>query len=267
MQTHGLRRGGKWIALMLLAVAMTALGATYAGWTDALHIRGRLTTASFDMAASPEGEYRVGLVRPDGRLEKSVTVEARTGADGKSVELSFPGGLPAAELGEGYFLCLSVPIENGGGSFMNIRRYEPDFSRERGRVTLYPQEALAQLEGTAYLAENRGDALSGALAAFLRPLELTVHPAFEGAPEAMRGTLYLALTEDSRAQLAALPRELELPAEVLEFASQETPVGLFGLEETTADGVAVRYRCEVPLAMDQSDDPEQIAWAGEEAVA
>ena len=264
MRTRGLRRSGKLFALMLLAVSMTGVGATYAGWSDTLNIHGKLTTAVFDMAAKASGEYRVSLVEPGGRTSVDLSgVEARTEKDGKSVELLFSEGIPADYMREGYALCLSVPLENGKGSFMNIRRYKPDFSNEWGQVTLQTEEICLRLNGAVYLAEDGGSGLGNLLAAYDKPLRMAVCPSFEGEPESMWGSLYLTLTEESLGILAALPAELELSAEALELAPQGSPVRAVGEETAETNGILVRYRCEVPLVMDQSYEPDLIARAGE----
>lgn len=264
MRTHSLRRSSKLFVLMLLAASMTGVGATYAGWSDTLNIHGKLTTAVFDMSAKASGEYRVSLVEPGGRTAvELINVEARTEEDGKSVELLFSEGIPADYLREGYALCLSVPLENGKGSFMNIRRYEPDFSNERGQVTLQVEEICLRLNGTVYLAEDGGAGLGNLLQAYDAPLRLAIYPGFEGEPDAMRGSLYLTLTEESLGVLAALPEEVEIPAEMLELAPQGSPVRAVGEETAETNGVLVRYRCEVPLVMDQSYEPDLIARAGE----
>ncbi|WP_312280543.1 hypothetical protein [Oscillibacter sp.] len=248
MRTRGLRHSGKLLALMLLATSLTGVGATYAGGSNTLNIHGKLTTAVFDMAAKASGEYRVSLVEPDGKTSVELGgVEAWTEEDGKSVEILFSEGIPADYLREGYALCLSVPLENGKGSFMNIRRYEPDFSNEWGQITLQAEEICLRLDGAVYLAEDGGSGLGNLLAAYNVPLKMAVYPSFEGEPDAMRGSLYLTLTEESLDVLAALPEKVEIPAET--------------------NGVLVRYRCEVPLVMDQSYEPDLIARAGEGGTA
>ncbi len=264
MRTHSLRRSGKLFTLMLLAASMTGVGVTYAGWSDTLTIQTKLTTAVFDMAAKASGEYRVSLVEPGGRTSvELISVEARTEEDGKSVELLFPEGIPANYLRKGYALCLSVPLENGKGSFMNIRRYEPDFTNEWGQVTLQAEEVCLRLDGKIYLAEDGGFGLGSLLEAYDTPLKLAVYPSFEGEPDAMRGSLYLTLTEESLGALAGLPEEVEIPAEALELAPQGSPVRAVGEESSETNGVLVRYRCEVPLVMDQSYEPDLIARVGE----
>lgn len=264
MRARSLWRGGKWAAPMILAAAMTGLGATYAGWSDTLHVAGELTTGAFDMAADPSGEYQVSLVTPEGRAFAELPgVEARTEEDGKSVELSFSAGLPARYLRDGYYLRLSVPIENGGGTFTNIRRYEPDFSKERSRIPLRVEEICLLADGAVYFAADGAGGLGAALSDFDRPLELAVYPSFEGEPDSMRGNLYLGLTEESLQQLAAFPEELRLSAEDLDLALRGRPVQLLKAEDPETTGVLVRYRCEVSLDMDQSHEPDLIARGGE----
>ncbi len=268
MRTHSLRSSRKWFVLMLLAVSMTGVGATYASWSDTLNVHTKLTTAVFDMAAKASGEYRVTLVKPDGSTSVELNgVEARTEEDGKSVELLFSEGIPANYLQEGYALCLSVPLENGKGSFMNIRRYEPDFSEAWGQVTLQAEEVCLQLSGTVYLAEDGGAGLGNLLKAYEVPLKLDIYPGFEGEPDAMRGSLYLKLTEESLGDLAELPEEVEIPAETLESAQPGSLVQAVGEETAETNGILVKYRCEVPLVMDQSYEPDLIARVGEGGTA
>ena len=236
---------GKLVLAVAMAVSLGAVGISYAAWSGTLRSAEKLTTGTFRMVFSQqEQSYAAGIVDPSGNQVFPLTgLTVQRTEEGQSAAVTFPNGLPLDRLLEGDLLKLTFPLSAEEGTVTDVKRYEPDFTVPWKVVEMEPQALSLVLDGQEY------DAGEDIREAYDVPLQFDVFRSVEGTADAMTGSLYFQLTEESRGRVQALPQTLEVSQAALDagqmHTAAENPAAAGG------DGVLVVYTCSVPVGLDQ----------------
>lgn len=132
--------------IILTAVLLSLVGISYGAWTDALHIRGMVTTSSFGIEFRDTNNIKVGLVkRDDGNkiipLSKDVELNITENSH-KDVSLSIEldGELMDDLSVFGHMLCVEYPIKTSDNSKVKaINSEEANFSKPYTVITAIPR--------------------------------------------------------------------------------------------------------------------------------
>lgn len=255
---------GKLVLAAVMVASLGMVGVSYAAWTDTLNVTWNATTGLFNMIFAPDehdSNYSASITDAAGRSADDLDgVTVQLADEGKSAELTFEQGLPLARLREGDLLKISYPLENGNGTFMNIKRYDPDFTKPWKTITMEPEVQSLVLNGQEYSVDE------SSAEAYAIPLQFEVFQSFSGEPDALAGNLYLRLTDESLERIQQLPQTLEFSAEALEAAKIETAAVNPAIAAAEGqNGILVAYTCSIPIGLDQNQADDGIIRAGEGA--
>lgn len=235
------------LLIVILGVGLCALGTTYAAWTSGLNIRTNLQTGIFNMIFpdSAIGDYYVWITDEEGSPIEELDVELSVSKDGKQADLTFNSGLPVELLAQGYYIKVGYPLEQAVNNTISaVELVEPVLDESGEEVRMKAKSGFLMAGGTPYGLEK-------ILKPFMIPLKFHTYKGVEGEEGALRGYLFLKLTEESLKDMDDMPEAIELDAEALEESMDEQ---MDFIEWTAAaeNGAVIVYTCELPLYLDQN---------------
>lgn len=248
--------GGK-LLLTGMAISLCVMGSCYAMWTDSLQVRTKMVTALFDLVFSEGKSCQTALTDAAGEVQEEAEAEWQIGEDGKTAEISFPNGIPAAFLSNEHYLKISYTMEpSGEHGLWGAAETEAELECPAEIIEMEPEQVTLLWNGTGYGAEELCEE-------FAVPLECYVSGETERDGEYLQGAVYLWLTDRSVQRLEQLPEVLEVTEEELAGLCEtdhewEVPEISGGKEQIVSSdsGIVVLYSCRVPLYFDQAQSEE-----------
>ena len=142
------------VLIILTAVLLFFLGTSYGAWTDMLHIKGIVTTSSFNIEFGNKKDIKIRLVKRDNNNEITVLDEniefTAAEIDNKDINLTIEldKDLMNALSIPGYMLCAEYPIKASGHSKVKaINSEEADFSKPYTVIKAVPEHVEIVIDG------------------------------------------------------------------------------------------------------------------------
>ncbi len=239
------------IIIAVLAMAIGALGITYAAWSDYLTVKGIFNTGSLSIVFDGNRPYLVQVTDINGGQAGSFIdsdeINCMLSNDRKQASLVISRSILVEELaGEGRFLMLQYPLDIGPDSTVqSVTDYPTD-------LTAVSQEWAEFIPTASRLVINGSEySLPEGLSVDNSSLFWEVYRQIETKDEGIVASIFLKLSDDSRALLQQ-PENPSLDAEQLpeELKAYIVPYGS-GQAGLIQAEIKNSYEVSLPLFIEQ----------------